>query len=611
MRRGDAFLHIATLAALLLVPAMICFTRNVVTDPDVWWHLRAGQWILQHRAWPTTDTFSSFAHGRPWIAYSWTAELILLGLYQTLGLRGLVLYTALLAVAIVAAFHGLVRRLGTNALLAIVLTLAAAFALGPLARPRPWLFSILLFVVELDLLLSASRKQSPRLLLWLVPLFALWANMHIQFVVGLAVMGLAVAESVMVGIVPIPIADDESRRMPAGWMLLILTLCVAATLLNPYHYHLYEVAVQLAGQTGLWNVIEELKAMSFRSTSHWIVLGVTVTAAFALGWRRRTRLLLAALFALALYVSFRSRREVWLVLLTGLAVLADTARASRGARDEGRGAGDEAAGAGDRELGAGDQGPGARGALALAPNSESPVLSPQPSARNAPGPGAKHPDLSPEFPGSSRAPLNWAVAGVVVLSVTGGVLLLSQSRLEQKVADGFPAEAVRFIGRLPAGVPGASESGQGQASCSWHPSSVLKGHDRGCGPLPNNVCDDECGPLPSTKGCLGPMFNPFGWGGYLIFHLPQVPVSMDGRTMVHGEERIVRHADTLLGRGDWKNDPELTQARLVILPRKGPLATLLATDPRFRLVYEDQVAAVFTGAGAEPSQSANSGSGSQ
>jgi hypothetical protein len=90
------------------------------------------------------------------------------------------------------------------------------------------------------------------------------------------------------------------------------------------------------------------------------------------------------------------------------------------------------------------------------------------------------------------------------------------------------------------------------------------------------------------------MFNPFGWGGYLIFHLPEVPVSIDGRTIVHGEARIVRHARTLRAHGGWREDPELSRAGVVLLPRDGALASLLELDERFRLVYRDPVAVVFS-----------------
>jgi hypothetical protein len=91
---------------------------------------------------------------------------------------------------------------------------------------------------------------------------------------------------------------------------------------------------------------------------------------------------------------------------------------------------------------------------------------------------------------------------------------------------------------------------------------------------------------------MGPIFNEFAWGGYLIYQMPELPVGIDGRTMVHGQERLLRHFKTLRGR-DWSGDRELTGARLVILPAQGTLASLLRLDPGFELLYEDSTSVVL------------------
>ena len=44
--------------ALYAIPAML--VMQPVQDLDIWWHLRTGQWIVEHRAVPVTDPFSSF-----------------------------------------------------------------------------------------------------------------------------------------------------------------------------------------------------------------------------------------------------------------------------------------------------------------------------------------------------------------------------------------------------------------------------------------------------------------------------------------------------------------------------------------------------------------------
>lgn len=351
-------LTVVGLAFLLFLPvAAACFLIDtaIVRDPDVGWHLRTADWIVAHSTVPYFDPFSesggrgrsairgndessqqdvpaaakhgptSSQHGSPWVDYSWAAQLVLGGFHRACGLRGLVVYTALLALAIVVAFHVLVRRMQTNPLLSAALTLALTVGLLPLEKPRPLLFSVLFFLIELQLLLEAGRTARPRLLLLLVPLFWLWANMHIQFTLGLLVLAVAVVEPLLARRAPL-VLDGESAAVSAGWLLLVFLLCCGATLLNPYHVRLYATAAQLLGQTDLWNVVSELQAMRFRFISDWTVLAAALAGAAAIAARRPLRLLLVLLFPLAVYCSFRSRRDLWLVLVVGLALVASASR---------------------------------------------------------------------------------------------------------------------------------------------------------------------------------------------------------------------------------------------------------------------------------------------
>jgi len=94
------------------------------------------------------------------------------------------------------------------------------------------------------------------------------------------------------------------------------------------------------------------------------------------------------------------------------------------------------------------------------------------------------------------------------------------------------------------------------------------------------------------NGWSGPLYNDYNWGGYLIWAL-RMPVNIDGRQNVYGDERIDHSVSTWTGQPDWNSDSDLAKAGLVIGPVKMPLTQLLRMDPRFQLVYEDKLAAVF------------------
>jgi hypothetical protein len=94
----------------------------------------------------------------------------------------------------------------------------------------------------------------------------------------------------------------------------------------------------------------------------------------------------------------------------------------------------------------------------------------------------------------------------------------------------------------------------------------------------------------------GPLYNHFNWGGYLIWALPRLPVAMDGRTNLRSLEA------TSANLGAWEGtaeDPLLATSNLVITDRdKHALSRLLAHDPAWQRVFQDDISEVFVRQGA-------------
>jgi hypothetical protein len=91
----------------------------------------------------------------------------------------------------------------------------------------------------------------------------------------------------------------------------------------------------------------------------------------------------------------------------------------------------------------------------------------------------------------------------------------------------------------------------------------------------------------------GPLYNNLNWGGFLMWYLPELPVAVDGRNDLYGDEldQVFYYSESAFP--SYKTDPYLNESGLVVLQSTVPLATVLTIDPRFRLIYRDQVATVF------------------
>ena len=319
--RAEKIANTTVLALLFAAPALICLHFAVANDLDIWWHLSTGQWILQHHAVPRVDLFSASMAGKPWQAYSWLFELIVTKLFLRLGLVGIATYTSAMVLAITVALYHMIRRLQADFSLAVLLTFVVGYSIGRLYMPRPWMFTILLFILELDILMHVRRSGRVRELFWLPVIFALWANVHIEYVDGLLVLGLAFVEAILARWW----SAAETRVRPS-WMGGALLASFLATFANPYGWRIYSVVYdyssRLATPGGALNKVSELQAIPFRNVSDFTILLLALISAAALAWHRKFVVFEVSLLLFAAVVSFRSQRDIWVMAVAAGLILA-------------------------------------------------------------------------------------------------------------------------------------------------------------------------------------------------------------------------------------------------------------------------------------------------
>lgn len=322
-------IQIMVLTGLLTaVAARAMWLKFSVLDLDVWWHLKVGDWIIEHHAFPHVGILSRTAANRPWAAYSWGYEVLLSRAYAWFGLVGIGLFGTLLTVAVAYAVFWMARSLSGKFWVACVLATVSCSAFLFSLMPRPVFLSMIFCAVTLTLVLQAQRVGIQRLY-WFPLVFVVWANCHIQFVYGLFVVGLFVGVHLLrqwgaqAGI-----ASDSSQpsNLPAGKLLLIFAACTLATCLGPYSYHLYYIAFSYAGSTFPYAFIREFRALNFRAVSHYVELLLAAGAFFTLGRQKRVDFFKLSLLAVSSIVAFRTMRDSWFLCITAAACIADSWR---------------------------------------------------------------------------------------------------------------------------------------------------------------------------------------------------------------------------------------------------------------------------------------------
>lgn len=211
----------------LAVFSLALLSPAIFNDGDTYWHIRAGQWMLAHRAVLTADPFSLSFAGHPWQTQEWLAEIAFAGAFQFLGWSGVAILTGAAmaaATATLAAF--LVRRL--DAVSSMVVLVLALGCVMPDFLARPHILALPCMTVWMaGLAEAAEARRQPRFMLLLA--MALWVNLHGSFLFGLAVIVPFAAEAVFAENRP---GKKYSTPLALKWLLFAIA-AIATTLLNP------------------------------------------------------------------------------------------------------------------------------------------------------------------------------------------------------------------------------------------------------------------------------------------------------------------------------------------------------------------------------------------
>lgn len=244
-----------TLVVVALVASAV-FTLALVSpaifnDGDTYWHVRAGQWMLAHRAILMRDPFSLALAGRPWDAQEWLSEIAMAGAFGMFGWSGVAVLTGLaMATSVMVLGLYLARHLDPVPCL-VVLALAVSCVM-PDYLARPHILALPFMTAWLVGLARATEmRRAPH---WpLLPVMALWANVHGSFVFGLALLIPFGLESVLA-------STDGRMERARGWGLFAAG-AVAATLLNPRGlagllYPFVLMQVQSLSAVGEWQALD-------------------------------------------------------------------------------------------------------------------------------------------------------------------------------------------------------------------------------------------------------------------------------------------------------------------------------------------------------------------
>jgi len=314
-----------------------------VRDPDFWWHLKTGDYLVQQRALPATDPFAYTSPAENplnpdsvrmkfILAQYWLSQVLFSLIYQYSGFQGIIHFRAGLLALLVFLIYRSIRREGFGMYSALIFLIPVVLIFHTFTGERPQLFSFLFSFVLIFLLegfrkssslpspastgpnesqrapnRSQSLSASSLFHILPIPLIMLfWANMHGLFILGLVILaGYTIAEWIKY------LSGRFGNILPAGALKLLTAIfgfSVLVSLANPNFYMIIPFLAEFAQHSASGMITEHRAPLTLLRSGFYEPQLVTF--------------FLLVLLNIVVFIVYRKKLDLTdMVILSGLTIL--------------------------------------------------------------------------------------------------------------------------------------------------------------------------------------------------------------------------------------------------------------------------------------------------
>ncbi len=210
-------------------------------DPDLGWHLKYGEYMVQNKSFLRENIFSYTMPNYQWANSYWVAQLVM---YTLVSLGGPVLLSLGISFFVVGVTFFIFRELELKESQIIIGIIFLFFALSFCAiSVRPMAFSVIFLLLLIETLLYKEQNIK-----FLPLLFLVWANTHADFTLGLFILCVFNIQKLL----------QEKAQKENIITHLASLVCVPITLINPYGMLLWET------------LTKEAHPLQFSKISEWL-----------------------------------------------------------------------------------------------------------------------------------------------------------------------------------------------------------------------------------------------------------------------------------------------------------------------------------------------------
>lgn len=227
--RWEKGIYIIVLSCIALVGFIT--TIHSLSDPDAYWHIATGRYIVTNHSIPKTDIFSWYGikNHLKWVNHEWLYDVIIYSVFSFFGLKGTIVFTGITFSFLISLIYIYTKVRTNNNIISLVAAIIAVIGLNSFMVPRPQTLSYNLFVLTLILLEKEKWWYT-------IPIVVLGVNLHGGF-------------SPMYIIVIAMLAWRKKT--------LLIPAAIASMIINPYGITMLTYPIQMEKCTQFYKYITE------------------------------------------------------------------------------------------------------------------------------------------------------------------------------------------------------------------------------------------------------------------------------------------------------------------------------------------------------------------
>ena len=295
---------------LIYIPVVLIFIWGTLAafrplmEPDIWMNLRVAEDILATGEIPTVDQYSAVAAGRPVIVHEWLSGLVFLEVYKLGGGKALTVFRSTMMLAMMFLLWFSLEKRSRTFILTAPLLAFTAYIILERVFVRPHLFTLLFLCIWIFCLQRWRRERRLWYLIILVPLQALWANLHGGYLIALALGAMMTGIAALLVLLPSWSKDESYSWSDVATLAALTAACLVAGFINPHGLRLIKFSLTMGFGSDFierfvyeWGSPFAAKYMG-RAYGFNVVLVIFITMFLGLTLNAKRRPLVDAIFAI-------------------------------------------------------------------------------------------------------------------------------------------------------------------------------------------------------------------------------------------------------------------------------------------------------------------------